>query len=325
MNSMATSLTVSGRYISYELEELNETQAKKYIEHGIDSDELDDFSFTSGSETGLIEGSIYQADKIVEQLSIKNISNSKNHKIQKNVWFLVREEIGSISYSPIKIKNHFDINSLNITKYSDTINGHKIEYINASYGDTDFVSNYQEVDVLSIFLVSPTGQISFLTDTISDLREKAEEAFNDGNIETALKYNADALSRQIESSSPNDTFALIIERQQAIFLMEANQLAESEKFFLRNLASWQKEEGKNSQGYANTCAYYANLLMELGRDKEAINFHNLYLKLNNDSFQRYKLAVALKNMGDFLNAKKELLKLTKENNEQIAMHVHKIL
>jgi hypothetical protein len=195
----------------------------------------------------------------------------------------LREEAGSIEYLKKPKKKKYENDSLEITKYSDSFNGYKIEYFYLTYDNQDFEEVGRSTNVLNINLVSPSGELFPIDgtngvddgaeeevdaynheadDIVSEKESLAEKAFYDGDVEQAIMLSNEAYKEQVKRTSKTDTRALQIERQQAIYLMDADKLKESEKIFQKNLKSWSDTVGKDSPYYAMTAGYYARLLMQ---------------------------------------------------------------
>ena len=149
-----SAIFITGRYLSYECQILEDGQGQKILDEGLDEDE---YQFLDGGETGLAEASIMDGDNVVETVDFGNIKAPKAYLVT-NKWCLLRIESGSISYKPIAARSDFDNLKLSITPYSDSFSGYTLRYVNINYNDLGLEVDFSNPKYSTTLLIDDKGE-----------------------------------------------------------------------------------------------------------------------------------------------------------------------
>ncbi len=316
---MSTKIVISGRYTSYECESIDEAFAKKIIEHGISSDDLDDLSFEDGAETGLIEAQVQVNDEVVETFSLDDVEKSSGHSAKID-WVLIKEEVGRIVYEPQEIGEKFSGHLLAFHKYVDSFNGYKFSYATPSYDGKNFELDWSSPKVSDLILIDPQGNRQSI-DQIEDedeldedneaegagdnepippgvhLKNEAFAILEGGNPKGAIVMMREAQSIHLKEYAQNDPDSIDITISLASMLSDEGGMDEAHEILITLLKIIDIENGEYSQEYAKVCGWIARNFKNQQKWSEVLQYSERHLLYFHEPDRWYDLGLALEKLG----------------------------
>ena len=156
---MAT-LTFFGGYFRYEVQQIEEEDAKNYIENGIEESEIYDLDFSDEAEQGLSgEIVVVVDDEKVAEFDLENIEQTSIESMP-SYWHILRLEHGrrGTSYS-IDLTDRFDINNIIVKAEIKKVGDDEHRFFMPNYDPDSGKYISERIDEIRFFIVSPEGQI----------------------------------------------------------------------------------------------------------------------------------------------------------------------
>jgi len=154
-------LTYNGSYFRYEIQEIDEDNAKQYIADGIDEDDLEDMEFCDEYEQGITGDIILQVDgSEVATFDIESFEVTSVEP-QPDYWHILKLEHGRRGYvcGPLEIQDDFNKDAVEFATYLKKVGERAYRYAWASYDEKDVESTDERIDDVEYFVVSPKGKI----------------------------------------------------------------------------------------------------------------------------------------------------------------------
>ena len=155
-----STLNFFGGYFRYELQQIEEEDAKNYIANGIDESEFDDLDFSDEAEQGL-SGEIVVAldDQKVAEFDLQAVERTSMESIPP-YWHALKLEHGrrGTSYS-INFSDGFDINKIEIRAEIKKVGNQEHRFFCPSYNSDSGEYSSERIDGVDFFIVSPEGEV----------------------------------------------------------------------------------------------------------------------------------------------------------------------
>jgi hypothetical protein len=154
-------LTFTGEYFRYEIQEIDEDDAKEYIENGIDEGDLEDMDFSDEAEQGISGEILLTLDG--SQLATLQIKDLKVSSVepQPDYWHILKLEHGrrGCICGPLEIEGAFDKEAVKFSSYVKKVGEVEYRYASVSYGDESVEQTEERIDEVEYFVVSPKGKM----------------------------------------------------------------------------------------------------------------------------------------------------------------------
>lgn len=154
ISSEQNSIFITGRYISYECQILEDGEGPRILEEGLDED---DYDFLDGGELGLADATIMDNETVVQIIDFSIINAPKVHLVTDK-WCLVKIETGKMKYKSFTSKTDFDYENLQIVPYIDSFSGYKLNYINLMYENKDLEIDFSVPTKTITMLINDKGE-----------------------------------------------------------------------------------------------------------------------------------------------------------------------
>jgi hypothetical protein len=152
-------LTFHGGYFRYEVQQIEEDEAQIYLESGIDESDLFDLDFSDEAEQGLAGEVIVLLDETkITEFALESVEKVEVERAP-SYWHLLRLEQGRqrTSYA-VEIASTFDESKINIHACLKQVGDDQYRFYTPSYGDDSAEQSSEQIDEVSFFIVSPTGE-----------------------------------------------------------------------------------------------------------------------------------------------------------------------
>jgi hypothetical protein len=152
-------LTFFGGYFRYEIQQIDEEDAKNYIENGIDDLEIDDLDFSDEAEQGLSGEIVAVLDG--EKVAEFDLQAAERTSIEPipSYWHALKLEHGrrGTSYS-IELTAEFDVKKIEIRAEIKKVGNNEYRFTSPSYDSDSGEYLSERVDEVEFFIVSPEGR-----------------------------------------------------------------------------------------------------------------------------------------------------------------------
>jgi len=155
------SLTFTGAYFRFEIQEIEEDDAREYIESGIEEDELDYMDFSDEAEQGMSGEVVVDVDG--SQVATFNVDklNVSYEEPQPDYWHILKVEQGrrGAVYGPIDLDGPFNPALISFGAYVKTVGKENYHFAQPIYNQENIDQCEERVDDVSYFVVSAKGEI----------------------------------------------------------------------------------------------------------------------------------------------------------------------
>lgn len=158
------SLAFTGAYFRFEIQEIEEDNAKAYIDNGIEEDELEDMDFSDEAEQGM-------SGTVIVDLNGSQVATFDVDKLdvsyeedQPDYWHILKVEQGRRGsvYGPIDLDSSFDVSLVKFGAYVKKVGKESYRFAHPIYGDQNIEQSDERIDDVTYFVVSPKGGIHHL-------------------------------------------------------------------------------------------------------------------------------------------------------------------
>lgn len=156
-----SSLTFTGAYFRFEIQEIEEDEAQEYIENGIEEDELEDMDFSDEAEQGMSGEVVVEVDgSPVATFDVDKLKVSSEEP-QPDYWHILKVEQGrrGAVYGPIDLNGPFNPTLITFAAYIKTLGTENHHFAQPIYDQQDIEQCEETVDDMTYFVVSPKGKI----------------------------------------------------------------------------------------------------------------------------------------------------------------------
>lgn len=152
-------LTFNGNFFRFEVQEIDDDDAKDMKSDGIDASDLEDMDFEDEAEEGICgQISVLVDDKRVAEIDITSLEVSSIED-SPDYWHILKIQRGSCTYGPFEVDGDFDVNVVNFGTYIKKVGKLENRYAWPLYNEEDVEKLSESVDQVEYFLVSPKGKI----------------------------------------------------------------------------------------------------------------------------------------------------------------------
>jgi hypothetical protein len=156
-----TSLTFTGAYFRFEIQEIEEDEAKEYIENGIEEGELECMDFSDEAEQGMSGEVVVEVDG--SQVATFNVDklNVSYEEAQQDYWHILKVEQGrrGAVYGPIDLDGQFNPALLSFGAYVKTVGQENYHFAQPTYDQENIDQCEERIDETTYFVVSEKGEI----------------------------------------------------------------------------------------------------------------------------------------------------------------------